>query len=377
MNGSLRIAVSITVLFGCSAPAQADFDFLDLDLPTLEVERFWISQNTASHPIVNLAISQILGDTLTFGAVGLMIVSGDQVIVLDPYISPHVAVMDLADPNRPIRRYAPHGDGPGEVRYPSWAFIPDHAPDTLWIYDRRTRGLLSYSLSDKRTRQPSPVVRIGSTYPASQPLFRPGGIVTNGLFPDRHLLRTDSSGAPIEWVRIGPKVAQEVMPDPWGRARLNYNRMAVDPGHQRFALAFQAENRIDIFDIDGTYRHSVAGPLSVSTRYALAAAGNRHVLRWSESNELAYVSVAASNCHIYALFCGACRQEGRLPSIVHQWTWDGDFVGQIILDREVQNIAVAPNDRMLLGALDYPIPAVGLWHIHAGVGTTGAACSGV
>ncbi|HEX7051317.1 MAG TPA: hypothetical protein VF188_14015 [Longimicrobiales bacterium] len=78
---------------------------------------------------------------------------------------------------------------------------------------------------------------------------------------------------------------------------------------------------------------------------------------------MAYVAVDASDTYIYALFCGACSREDRLPNVVHVFTWDGVFVGELELDRRVKTIAVAPDDSLLFGAVEEPVPQVGIWEI--------------
>jgi hypothetical protein len=149
------------------------------------------------------------------------------------------------------------------------------------------------------------------------------------------------------------------MPEPNGRRLLNRNFMADQPGGGRFVLAYQFGNRVEFYTGAGERYGQVSGPRETEPRFGLA----KGRLRWEDGNEMAYSGAYATERYVYALFCGCRLGEDVPPSRVHVFRWNGDFVGEVTLDRPVLEIAVSPDDATLYAGIEEPYPGVGEWKL--------------
>lgn len=197
-----------------------------------------------------------------------------------------------------------------------------------------------------------------------QPVVLRDRFVSNGYFP-RHTLTVVDTLTRIQRHLVGGRLpVDDSLNNLVFRVRVNRNRAAVDPSHRRLVLAYQAINRLDIYDSVPALRGSIAGPRKVAMSFSRVDSRRGPAFTWTESNERAYVGVDASQDHIFALFCGKCGPE--LARIVHVFTWEGRFIREFVLDQGVLGIAVSPDGTTLFGATEEPFPAVVLWNLPTG-----------
>jgi hypothetical protein len=94
----------------------------------------------------------------------------------------------------------------------------------------------------------------------------------------------------------------------------------------------------------------VRGPQSLSPlRYKIAMPpGAKHEHAYvSETSDVGYVGLAASDTLLYALFVGCPGRCGIAGAQVQVFRWDGSFVRAFALDKRALMIAVDPGDRWL------------------------------
>lgn len=191
------------------------------------------------------------------------------------------------------------------------------------------------------------------------PVWMQDGIVANGLFPDFTLIALRSTRDEPRLLAGSPPFTPRRIAHATGRRLLNRNFLASDPQRKRLALSYQYEPRIDFFTSDGAQYGSVTGPRSTRPRWRVES--DRFF--WDDSNEMAYWRIDATDRYVYTLFCGCQDRENRMPSLLHVYRWNGDFVAEIALDREVTSFAVAPDDTLLYASVRDPYPAVGEWRL--------------
>lgn len=314
----------------------------------------------AGEPRDTLALARWLGDTASFANVSFLRPAGRVVLVADQLTDPHLSLLDVAS-GEVVARLGRHGKGPGEFQDPRWAYSDFEDPSRLWVFDYRNQRFDRLSLEGRGSRL-SGQRRLPAPRPLSNPVWFGDSVVANGLFPDLTLLVLGRDGRPARGVVSTLPAREEGVSDADGAIRLNRNHLAVHPGGSRFALAYQQQSRIELFEPDGSLTASVEGPRPVRPRYELAAgrSGARR-FRWLDDNELAYVAVDATERFVYALFCGRCRVDDSFPRLLHVFRWDGELVAELALDRPVKTFGVDPGGRALYGVVEEPVPRVGEW----------------
>ena len=88
--------------------------------------------------------------------------------------------------------------------------------------------------------------------------------------------------------------------------------------------------------------------------------------------------VAVTERFVYVAYCDNCPEGSRQPRpggknwwergephLVQAYTWDGQFVGEVNLDRRITAIAVAPSDSLLYASVEDPYPMIGEWVLPA------------
>lgn len=310
-------------------------------------------------PRDTLVMQRTFGDSSTFGLVSTVRAIGDYVVVGDRFVSPHLAIYRRST-GELHTRLGRDGQGPGEFKDPAGTFVVSEDPAQVWVYDFQNRRftLIGLDASGEAMIKEELPLNVGASL--ENPVWINGRIVSNGLFPDYTLLVADSSGKPISRVIAGPPVIKDVAHVP-GARQANRNFLAVDPNGQRFALAYQFASRIDFFDAEGGRYGSVNGPRETSARYHIDQNGR---FQWEPDNEAAYWIADATENYVYALFCGCEIVEGNeLPTRLHIFKWNGDFVGELAFDRPLSAFSVSRDDTVIYGAYEDPYPGLGEWRL--------------
>jgi hypothetical protein len=301
-----------------------------------------------------LRLARQFGDSLSFARISSLTVVGDYLLATDRMMSLHLAVVDLGS-GQLLRQFGRHGQGPREFQDPSWASVASARPARAWVYDFQNRRYTLLRLGGAGGGEVLREMPLDLGVSVESPMWTRSGIIASGIFPDFTLLALDSAGrARARLVADPPYTARDIAH--WnGRRRLNRTHLAAHPSGERLALAYQYRSRIDLFTADGGRYAAATGPRETTPRWRVD--GDRFF--WEDDNELAYVDAHGTERYVYALFCG-CR-EGALPTRVHVFRWNGEFVGELAVDRPMLAFTVSPDDSHLYGAFEEPFSGIGEW----------------
>jgi hypothetical protein len=354
----------ILVMYGCNHDTETKQD--DVTDGHHESSYETMSFSGKVHPLrdadsshASLTLNRRFGGPDEFGLITDLRVAGNFLIVVDNFLAPHVALINRST-GAVDARGGSHGGGPGEFRQPVLGGVTPTELPAIWINDFKNLRLTQFDVGS----QTEPVVQEISLHDAGasieQTTWLQGRLVANGLFPDYTLLVMDSTGNPLRRIRADPPfVHKDGLPV--GARQLNRNFIAVSPSRERLVLAYQWANRLDFFDSQLNRYGSVTGPRTTTG----SGMDNARDLALTPDSKVAYWMVDATNRYIYALFCGCRRDEDEMPSRLHVYRWNGDFVAEIALGQSVLAIAVAPDDSLLYASTMEPYPAVGEWVLPA------------
>jgi hypothetical protein len=186
-----------------------------------------------------------------------------------------------------------------------------------------------------------------------------GGFISNGLFDDYSLMLMDANGKPIREISARPPFSKREVDHLNGRRMLNRNFLVQNPSDSQIALVYQFSNRVDLFTREGVGLGTIVTPRKPKLRYDYGSVK----FYWRPGNEMGYSSAAGTTRYIYAVYCGCLMGEVNPPAMVHVFTWDGAFVGELQLDRPIAQIAVSGNDSLLFGGSPGPEPKVVEWKL--------------
>lgn len=310
-------------------------------------------------PRDTLRIVREYGDTSMFAIPTAVQRAGRFLLVTDRFMDPHLVVFD-AETGRSLRRLGRHGKGPQEFLDPSWLLLERGKDEQVWVYDFGGRRFSLLDLaSDDRPFARDVSLEAGVSLIA--PIWHHGQIIANGLFPDYTLLSLTGEGKPVTRIAAEPAFSRAVIAHPTGRRLLNRSFLTANPSRTRLALTYQWKSRIDFFTIEGERIGSVRGPRETTPVFRVA--DNRFFWGADDENEMAYWQVDATERYVYALFCGCLPGEGNMPQSLHVFDWNGNFVAELGLDRQVTSLDVTDDDRALYGTIEAPYPAVGQWRL--------------
>jgi hypothetical protein len=318
--------------------------------------------DATSAPRDTLRVQRVLGDSLSFARVVKLYHQPGRLLALDDLLSYHMASIDLRD--GAVRHFGKNGEGPGEFRAPFSASFVENEPGNVWIYDFQ---LNRFSLIDLSGDEPS--LKRTTPGPTGLRLLDPvvsNGVVSNvlssdGVFaitstdtPSRHRLM--SLGTPFDSAAHPAQIARRL---------LNRTYMSPSPDRKRLAIAYQFTNRLEIVLKDGRHLVTAIGPREGRPSYRL----ERNRFFWNDDNVALYAGIAASERHIYLLYCGCRFADEQIVTRLHVFDWDGRFVREFAFDRHVGAIAVAPDDSALFGFADEPYPSIVEWKLPLAIRT--------
>ena len=296
------------------------------------------------------------GDSATAGLLTAVRPIGRYLIAIDRFTSPHVLVFDRAT-GALLDRFGRDGQGPGEFRDPSTIFVISHDPAEFWIYDFDNVRATHVAVDAAGKAHVRSEVRLNPGHALETPIWLGGQIVANGLFSGFSLLVMDGEGNPQKRIDADAPHAAE-LGHLQGALQANRSFIATSPRRDRFALAYQFASRLDFFTAGLERYGTVAGPRPTQIRYRTV--GNR--FHWEDGNEVAYWGIDATDQYVFAAFCGCPVVTGEeLPQRLHVFRWNGDFVGEVALERPLAAFSVSPDGSRLYGAFLEPYPAIGEW----------------
>ena len=147
-------------------------------------------------------------------------------------------------------------------------------------------------------------------------------------------------------------------------------RLAVAPDRSRIVVASRHASILEIFGSDGKLHRTVHGPILVEPIFRVAGTRERLVFAQGDSTRFGYVSVAATDDRIFALFSGHANFEtprrANLGATVHVFDWNGQFLEVLSLRGESARIAVSVDGASLFAASDDPDVVVLAYDLQVG-----------
>lgn len=365
-------AATLLVVLGCDTGGPADRAYGGVPVDTLDRARTDTASFESAHR-ERLTIARRLGPPDRLGRVIDLEVVGRFLILSDELMPPHLKVLD-PEAGSIVDEFGQDGEGPGEIRVPfgltqvagSRAGIEAFGllNQRLYRWEIKPGSGSATLVNEVPFRGETPglgPIRAGDVYLAHGPYDRAYSIEV-----------LDTLGTPLRRLYLEKPFAAFAGPE-WAVRGLDNFYVARHPATERFALAYNSASRIDILSgLEGPYR-SIEGPRPVRVEFHVEGDPPGRVFDvW----ERAYAALATTRHRVYALFrgysmLGMTEEELRLPELVHVFTWDGDFLGEIALDRGVHAIEVSPDDRKLWGAIEDPLPRIGEWQLPAWVSDEG------
>ncbi len=310
---------------------------------------------------VNLQSHAIIAEYVEWGYPAIIQPIGNRLLVGDPNWSPRFAVVDL-ERDSLAYRFGRDGEGPREFRSPTWVLVESEAQQHVWIFDSETRRFTLVDLDAPEEPQFLDHVFFNPNENVRQPVFTDSGFISNGVFADFTLIVTDRQSNELDRITVTPPYSWDDVPDPGGVRMLNTNRLAIRPTTNELAVLYVHSPRIDFFAPAGEHRGTVVGPRTIDTRYAFVA----ERFRWDPDDERAFLNTYGTARYLYAFFCGCTRlerREGKVPSVIQIFNWNGDFVSEVALDRPILGFAVSANDSALYAGVGDPEPALVVWQL--------------
>lgn len=301
-----------------------------------------------------------LGGPDDFGLLGMMGVLDDEYLLVgDVSGNLHLAVVDIGR-GRVVAQFGSHGEGPREFQGPHRIVRDLNRDDTWWVYD-----FPSWTWTPVTMGQDAGAWRIGERYsmegipPSPETPMWTGEdeALIHGMFSGFAIVRVsfDRNRRVASWIPVEAPQPFEDIPEP-GLRLLNRSYVAVRPSGG-FALAYQFDNQIEVWNEAGQLVHQVTGPREVTPDYGIAEDNAFH---WGEDDENGYVSAHGTDGAFYLLWCGG----SECPTMaVHQFDWEGNFIQEFGIPG-VLSFAVSSDDERMWGFMFERIPPlIGEWTI--------------
>lgn len=280
-------------------------------------------------------------------------VSGDYMFIRNDWGETKLTLINI--PNRgDVYNFGTRGDAPNELVNPGPAILHPHS---INIFDGAKMALLGYDVDS---------IISGQTL-ATEVLFRtslPGIIsmvnlpnsnhyVASGIFQKGRLCLLDEKGA--ECAYFGGYPTDEDMTDiPFHVLGMAYQSlMCVQPAGKRIALATRYGEILQIYEWDPSQKTAkeICCMNKFSPRLAVKDMDGTPNFRPDEKTRWGYLSVAATDKYIFALYSGRLQKEGNAfykGNEVHVFDWEGNLCHSLRLDCEGSSLAVSKNRLYIL-----------------------------
>jgi len=347
-----------------SAPAKS-VNGIPIDAATAANGFLERARSLHGEPGDTLHMLRSFGDTSSFGGIDRIVVVGQKLLVLDYLMDPHLAVVDLAS-GRVVEHFGRNGAGPREFKQPHWGF-PGRGPAEAWVFDPGNQRLSLLDLNADLDHRLKRSVNVPPETMVETPTWFGNRLVATGFFPDYTLLVMDERGAPVRRVAVDRPFSYANVRH-WVALRLlNRAFFANDASGRHIAVAYQWDNRVDFFTAEGAFLGTARGPRPTKASFRI----RNGRFFWNDDTEMAYWAVAASDRYVFALHAGppGAKPLEYQPSKVHVFTWRGQFVRELALDRPVFGLTLAPDGRTLYAPYQQPDGhyLIGSWRLPANV----------
>jgi len=312
-----------------------------------------------------------VGDSLDLAYPASLELIGESLVVGDIVHEDRVAVFDIGSRSLTMR-FGRNGGGPGEVQS-LWSVFVDASDSTkIWVLDYAASRVSQFAL-DRMAGTGSFVrslsVNLQNVHGrVTEVWFTPKGAVLGGMFRSGGLLLADSTGAEIlARVHGSPPYSPTDYPDERILMEANQYHLVLRPDLSFAALVYRHAAQVDVINLSNGVVVSAMGPRIVPAPAVGEHPGGAARLGNPPDEPLIHAHqymVTASQHYVYVAFCGCRSREidtQNEPRIVHVYSWAGEFVTEIQLDRAIGDIEVSPDDSLLYAIIFDPFPAIAVW----------------
>ena len=296
---------------------------------------------------------ELLGQPQALAAVG------EHLVVLDAHNSPAVHIL-RRDDGRRVFAFGRDGSGPGEFRHPRSVDLDPARTNRVWIYDSQLLRFTPVDLQRDTVAVAEGAITLHSNELPMQPVWAGGSVLlSTGLFSAGRLARFDVAGDLIG-------TAGTLPPDENAPANVVQHAytgtLVARPDRSRFALLNRHADRVEIFDAAGATLRIASGPVGFRPVYETHSRGSVPFMATGEDLRFGYISGAATDGALFALYSGRARRE--LPGYafygtwVHVFDWSGRLRQVFKLDAYVIGLSADPAGKALYATRLYPSPAV-------------------
>ena len=296
---------------------------------------------------------------------------GERIVGIDAMPDPSVHVFDRQSLRR-LASYGRTGDGPGEFRDPEQIVVgASGSADEILVLDGVHQRLTSLSLVEIESgtvvepeTHPMDGPNAGSLVRAPDGRWFAGGWIMDGRVARYDVYRT------YDRTIVGfPPEAEEAPGTTLPQAY--ESRVVTDPAGHRLAAATLLGGLLEIFDYDGRLiaRAAVSDPFQPSFLQGRARDG-RAVMSVGPETRYGFTDLAATRRYLYGLFSGGRVMQRGAPwstEDVQTYTWTGEYVRTLRLDRTAQAITVEVSDTWLYASGSEPSPWIGRFRLPAEV----------
>lgn len=335
---SIKVLALALMTFGCTKTSKKTAKF--------ETPAFSKEINLEGTPI---------GPKNAFMRTRKAILINNFIIVLDTKSTPYsISIVDLHNDNT-MYHIAHNGQGPSEF-ISAWDIRPDVIQkNSFWTLDATSQSYSKYVLDSifagnlkpcKRIKARNPMLRMDDFVVTDKHIICNGPISCAQLAflsLDNGLLIRESERIPIE-VKYEKKVSNEIL------ALAYVSRMGIKPDLSRIAIGTSMGDYLSIYDSSGVRLKTIRTPERLEPIFEVSSNGH---WGYTDESRYGYHDIACSDRCIYAQY-GGKTHDGDIKytsKYINVYTWDGEPVVRLVLDRYVLGICV-DEERNSLYALE-------------------------
>lgn len=284
---------------------------------------------------------ELLGGDPVVGKPGRVLNVGGSLWVLDFARDPFMHVFRSADGSL-ARSLARSGQGPGELTEP--LNLSGRSGDTsgVWAFDPMQRRVTRFDAVSDSGRK-TVTIRLDVTEMVERAYWADAGTIVGVTGSDTaRFILFDTAGQVIER-RAGPLLGGDTIPLAERARSTRAMDLCARPSGDGFAITYVGASRVDLFDGAARHRRAAKVPFAGEPVFLRDEATGRirpsHPIAW-------YLSCAANDRYVYALFAGYRQEPGAPPpescvgTFVHVFDWTGELVRVLALDVPVDAITV-------------------------------------
>ncbi len=291
----------------------------------------------------------------------------NQLIALDGMLSPAVHVFDLATTRR-LGSFGRKGEGPGEFRDAEQIVLgAAETADEVWILDGVLQRLSRLSLRgiEGDTARTLDTFQLSGPNAGSMVRVPDGRWFAGGWITEGRVARYHED---LEFDRTIVGFPQEAGEAPGITLFQAYESWIVaDPDGGRLAAGTLLGGLLEIFDYDGVVlaEAEVPDPFQPAWLQGRSVSG-KPLMSVGPDTRYGFIDLAATERYLYGIFSGRSVHDQPAPWLsreVQVYTWDGEYVKSLYLDRGVEAIAIDDSDTWLYAAGLEPSPWVGRFRL--------------